>query len=111
MPGYIIDENLPVLPFWKGDDFIHASRFTFTSDTQIWQFAIEQEMTIITKDSDFYFRHLSSKHLPKVVWLRTGNMTKKELNAFMEKMWDEILQLLQQSSFVTIYEDKTEVSR
>ncbi len=49
MATYLIDENLPLLPFWDNDQFIHISTFSgINSHTDIWQYALEKELTIVT---------------------------------------------------------------
>ena len=45
------------------------------SDDVIWQYARSTGLTIVAKDSDFYYRSLLLGHPPKVVWLRVGNCT------------------------------------
>jgi predicted nuclease of predicted toxin-antitoxin system len=36
------------------------------SDGDIWNYAIDNNLTIITKDVDFYYRYLSSSKSPKL---------------------------------------------
>lgn len=42
-------------------------------DEQLWRYALDQRLTITSKDSDFHQRSLVRGHPPKVVWLQTGN--------------------------------------
>lgn len=45
------------------------------SDIEIWEFAKENQFTIVTFDADFYdLSHLKG-HLPKIIWLRFGTTT------------------------------------
>ncbi len=44
-------------------------------DQAVWQFAVQQGMAIVSKDSDFQQRALLKGHPPKVVWVRLGNCT------------------------------------
>ena len=44
-------------------------------DTAIWQYALENDAAILTKDEDFAERCLRSPNSPVVVWLRIGNAT------------------------------------
>ena len=48
-------------------------------DSQIYDYAGQHDFTIVSKDSDF--RQLSFLHgaPPKVVWLRVGNCTVRDL--------------------------------
>ncbi len=110
MPVYIIDENLPAgLPFWTDERFIHVSTIEgIQSDTEIWHYALRHNLIIITKDTDFYHRYLASVNCPKVVWLKTGNLRKKDLNAFVEQCWINIESLLLLSSFIIVDQEKME---
>ncbi len=56
----------------------------------------------------FYFRYLSSSFISKVIWIRTGNIKKKNYNLFIENVWDEAEKMLLASSFIIIDEDKIE---
>jgi predicted nuclease of predicted toxin-antitoxin system len=44
-------------------------------DTVIWQYALQHQAAILTKDEDFAERCLASSTAPVVVWLRLGNAT------------------------------------
>lgn len=43
------------------------------TDLQIWEYAKNNELTIVTFDSDFYEWMLLKGYPPKIVWLRMGN--------------------------------------
>jgi predicted nuclease of predicted toxin-antitoxin system len=44
-------------------------------DEDVWRYALDQKLVIISKDSDFHQRSLLRGHPPKVVWVQTGNCT------------------------------------
>lgn len=46
-------------------------------DDAIWNYARNNGLTIVSKDSDsdFYFRSMTLGQPPKVVWIRLGNCT------------------------------------
>ena len=75
MFNYLIDENLPsTIPFWNKKNFTHASELTnINYDTDIWQYALKNDLVIITKDTNFYYRSLAASGVPKVIWIKTGN--------------------------------------
>ena len=50
-----------------------------TGDIDIWQFAHDNDYVIVTFDSDFYDISLISGSPPKIIWLRTGNLTTIEI--------------------------------
>ena len=64
MPKFLVDVNLPYhFSLWKDDDYIHQKDIDDKwTDTQIWNYARENDLTIISKDSDFSNRVIF--HLP-----------------------------------------------
>jgi predicted nuclease of predicted toxin-antitoxin system len=98
---------MPYLTFWKSDKFIHVYELpSVNSDSDIWQYAFQNNLVIITKDSDFYYRYLSSGKGPKVVWIKTGNLKKKIFNQLIKSNWAEIEEMLLYSSFIIVNEEK-----
>lgn len=49
------------------------------SDKQIWNYAKENNFSIVTFDSDFFDLANLFGHPPKIIWLRTGNRKTKEI--------------------------------
>ena len=43
------------------------------SDVEVWEFAKENEYTIVTKDSDFNDLAILKGTPPKIIWLKVGN--------------------------------------
>lgn len=110
MHVYVLDENMPTTaPLWFGDKFLHVLDISDNfSDGDIWNYAITNNLIIVTKDVDFYNRYLSSSKFPKIIWFRTGNMKKKTFYDFIEKNWLEIEIMIESASFVIVTEDKLE---
>jgi predicted nuclease of predicted toxin-antitoxin system len=77
-------------------------------DSEIWQYAKEYQMTIVTKDADFYDWILLSDPPPKVIHLRIGNMKIRELFAFLQRHWNEITELSETHKLVSVYQHKIE---
>lgn len=46
-----------------------------STDIEIWNFANQNNFTIITFDSDFFDISNIKGHPPKIIWLKTGNCT------------------------------------
>ncbi|MFK5922500.1 MAG: DUF5615 family PIN-like protein [Verrucomicrobiota bacterium] len=49
-----------------------------TDDIAIWNYAKENDFTIVSKDKDFWQRSILVGHPPKVVRLRVGNCSVDE---------------------------------
>lgn len=54
-----------------------------SSDSEIWDFAAQKDLTIVTKDVDFQQRALLLGPPPKVVWLRIGNCPTDAVEALL----------------------------
>jgi predicted nuclease of predicted toxin-antitoxin system len=49
------------------------------SDTEIWQYARQNDFTIVTFDADFLDISVLRGIPPKIIWLRTGNLSTAEI--------------------------------
>lgn len=110
MHKYIIDVNLPcgVFPF-DSEDCIHVSQIdSRLSDSNLWKYAKENGLTIVSKDADFYNRILVSSPPPKVIHVRFGNMKLKQFITTMEKLWPIVMQMSQTHKLVSVFADKVE---
>jgi predicted nuclease of predicted toxin-antitoxin system len=59
-------------------------------DRRILDHAIENGFTILTKDRDFADWVLVHGAPPKVVWIRAGNCSTKDLAQIIEDCWADI---------------------
>lgn len=66
-------------------DSIHVSSIGLSDseDIDIWQFARREGFVIVTFDSDYYDISLINGCPPKVLWLRTGNLSTNEIKAIL----------------------------
>ena len=55
------------------------------TDRAIWEFARAADLTILTQDSDFHDLNALFGAPPRVIWLRIGNATTRELAAYLEQ--------------------------
>ncbi len=72
------------------DLFPDASHVVFhgpdrADDLAIWQFARDNDYTIVTKDSDFNDVVTLRGLPPKVVWIRVGNCTTQEMEQIIRR--------------------------
>lgn len=87
----LLDENLSrrIVPFlqvaFPGSSQIVLLGLESASDTEIWQYAKNNDYVIVTRDSDFQERSLVAGHPPQVVWLKISNHSKTAvLNILLE---------------------------
>ena len=59
-------------------------------DSTVWEYAAEHGFTIVSKDSDFHQRALVFGHPPKVIWIRLGNCTTRDVEELLRRRAPEI---------------------
>ena len=110
MPLFLVDENLPdKFSFWHNKDFIFQKDIlSSASDLSVREYAKRNQLTIITKDIDFYHYHLIFGAPPKVILFKTGNMRIRDFFVFIESNWDKITKLSNIHNLVLVYPDRIE---
>lgn len=110
MLKYLIDENLPYnFRLWKGKSFIHIANLELgLHDDDIWNYAKDNNLTIVTKDADFSNKIMLNTPPPRVIHVRIGNMKIKDLYVFMNKNWLEISEVSESCKLVNIFDNRIE---
>ena len=110
MPKYLIDENLPYrFNLWKSIDFIHVYDIPeINSDNEIWDYAKNHDLIIVTKDSDFSNKIMSKTPPPKVIHIRFGNVKLQKLNEILDKLWPQIEEEVKVHKMVNVFIDRIE---
>jgi predicted nuclease of predicted toxin-antitoxin system len=75
------------------------------SDLEVWRYAKEHDYVIVSKDSDFYDLSLLYDTPPKVVWLKSGNVSKSAVTHLLLTNREQIQSMLAQTeiSCIEIY--------
>lgn len=104
MFSFLVDVNLPkYFHYFKTDDFVHVVDIDpLWTDKEIWEYAIKNNLVILTKDTDFYNRFITSDISPKIVYFKIGNLTLNELHNFFKSNWDFIKEMLLSSKFIVV---------
>ncbi len=98
---FLVDAQLPpALARWlaaRGHEAWHVAdrQMQAASDAAIWNAAVQEATTIITKDEDFAQRKALSGGGPCVVWVRLPNTRRRELLAWFEAVLPDILSALE----------------
>lgn len=110
MAKFILDVNVPQnIKKWNSSDFVfQILRSRTASDGHIWQYALENNLTIVTKDADFSNRMIQTTPPPRVIHLKIHNMKLKEFAAFIEANWQVIEELSAKNKLVRVYFDRFE---
>lgn len=97
----VVDAQLPpALAVWlvaHGHDAVHvyALGFARASDPEIWQHSTEAAAVIVSKDEDFALLAQLRPSGPPVVWVRLGNVRRRELLRRMETLWPQVMEALE----------------
>jgi predicted nuclease of predicted toxin-antitoxin system len=107
---FLIDINLPYFfSLWNTKEYLHQVDLGLKwPDEDIWDYAATNNLTIITKDSDFYSRILISSPPPKVIHIRFGNLKMRDFYLSIQAVWPEVLKLNQEYKLVKVYTDRLE---
>ena len=76
---------------------IHADDLPFTqpvSDTQVWNYAKENDCLIVTNDEDYFNLSVLFSFPPKVILLKTGNQKTLQISSLLIKHIADIEQLI-----------------
>ena len=63
-------------------------------DHIIWKYAKDNGFSIVTFDSDYFDISIIKGHPPKIIWIRTGNLTTKDITELMVNHLDSIQSFL-----------------
>ena len=87
----LLDENISFKLVGRLQDIFpgikHISDFQFNSidDRIIFQFAKENDFAIVTFDEDYFTLSVINNFPPKIIWLRTGNISTNELEKLIRE--------------------------
>lgn len=107
---FLIDENLP---YQLGQilriNALHATRVSEQpTDTELWNYAKDNDLIILTKDTDFFDRLLLNGPPPKVIWVRLGNIRKQDLIETLVRRWPDITRLIANHDLVQAHPSNIE---
>lgn len=108
---FLIDHNLShklvvnLADKYPGCKHVFLENLSTEDDIVIRKFAHRHQLSILTKDADFYELHNLYGFPPKIIWLRVGNVTTREIIQFMESNEEVIKNFLSdpQKGLLEIY--------
>jgi predicted nuclease of predicted toxin-antitoxin system len=96
----LFDENLsPKLALALSDVFpasAHVDRVHLggATDNEVWEYARQHSFTLVSKDSDFHEKSLLHGYPPKVIWIKRGNCTNKQIEIILRNRAEQISTLM-----------------
>jgi predicted nuclease of predicted toxin-antitoxin system len=111
MSRFLVDANLPLyFSAWHSSDYVHVLNLDDSwSDEQIWKYAKENELIILTKDADFKQIALIKGVPPKIIHFKTGNLRIAQFHALVSKLWPQLLIDIQDHSIITVFNNRIEL--
>ncbi len=106
MPRFLIDAQLPpalarqVCELGFPAQHVMEVGLLQASDHEIWRYALDHDLVIVSKDEDFAIRASVSQVSPPIVWIRLGNCSKVELERWCRKHWAHIASLLREGQML-----------
>ena len=106
---FLVDAHLPprlcALLNQQGHDAVHTLQLpdqNATKDRLINQVSLAEERIVISKDSDFFYSHLLQGRPWKLLLVKTGNISMRDLCALFERNLPTIEAALERYTLVEI---------
>lgn len=93
---FLIDAQLPPALAHMLTDHGHTAEHVYeirlgdAADRVLWNYALEHDAALVTKDEDFYDMLTLSDTAPVIVWVRVGNTRRQELLNWFQPLIDRI---------------------
>jgi predicted nuclease of predicted toxin-antitoxin system len=106
---FLVDNQLPpalarLIDSEFGADAVHVAEVGLrdATDAELWAYASDQDLILISKDEDFV-RFALSTSIARLVWVRVGNCRRDFLLDVFRRVWPRISERLeQQDRFIEI---------
>ena len=95
----LFDQNLsPTLVARLADVFRSSSHVSLlgldrSDDVVVWDYALNNDFLLVTKDADFSDLSTLRGFPPKVIWLRLGNCTTAQIETLLRLHFDAVTHL------------------
>ena len=77
----LVDELKHLFP---GSQQVRAVGLSRADDRAVWEYAKQHGFTLVSKDADFHQMSLVHGSPPKVVWVRLGNCTTRDVERLLD---------------------------
>ena len=95
----LFDQNLSprlvehLADLYPGSDHVYTIGLDQASDLAVWNAARNQEFIIVSQDADFSDLSALLGAPPKVIWIRRGNCSTREIESMLRVHYDAIRRL------------------
>ncbi len=111
---FLLDAHIPraIGDVLNEYDCVHTSELekgNLTKDTIINSISIQENRTLITKDTDFYYSYLANRKPYKLVLVKLGNFRLKAFIDYFTRNKEYIIEALKNHSFLILKEEKIKI--
>ncbi len=111
---FLLDAHIPkdISEILHEYDCVHTSELeqgNLTKDAHINSISIQENRTLITKDTDFYYSYLSNRKPYKLVLVKLGNFRLKALIDYFTRNKEYIIDALKSHSFLILEQEKIKI--
>jgi predicted nuclease of predicted toxin-antitoxin system len=113
---FLVDAHLPpglcALLQAAGHEAVHTRQLPAqnqATDTFINDLSLREERVVVSKDTDFYYSHLLQRKPWKLLLIRTGNMSTRDLKRLMQVHLPEVIAALEANSLVELHRQSVQV--
>lgn len=101
---FLLDANIPKgIAEFQGDEFMQVYQWgDGATDTEIWNYAIENNLIIITRDTDFYYRLITASIFPKIIFLNLQQLNKSDFKKFIQNKWNDIVSMIKDADMLIV---------
>ncbi len=96
MKPLLFDQNLSprlvnlLADIYPGCVHVDSIGLPTARDREVWEYALQHGYIIVTKDADFSELSLWLGFPPKVIWIRRGNCSTRNIEELLRENYDEI---------------------
>lgn len=111
MKPLLFDENLSprlserLADVFPGSRHVSSVELDRAMDRAVWDYARQHELIIVTKDADFSEMSLLFNFPPKVIWIRRGNCSTRDIENLLRANAEAIAALSEDpnTGIITLY--------
>ncbi|MCL4529717.1 MAG: DUF5615 family PIN-like protein [Chloroflexi bacterium] len=103
MKPLLFDQNISprlvdrLADMYPGSAHVFALGLGNATDIEVWQYGHDHDYMIVTKDADFSEFAVVKGFPPKIIWIRRGNCSTKDIESILRENYSGISALNEES--------------
>ena len=88
---------------YPGSTHVRNVGLKTADDPVVWDYAKQNGFAVVSKDADFHQRSLVLGYPPKVIWIRLGNCSTREVEELLQRYVEEVATFLEgEAAFLSL---------